>query len=43
MKSRRWHIVAVDDDPGMRQAMEQRLLAAGFEVTTFASAGLLER
>lgn len=28
---------------GMRQGMEQLLLAAGFEVTTFASAELPER
>jgi FixJ family two-component response regulator len=34
----RHKIVVVDDDPGMRQAMERLLSAAGFWAETFASA-----
>jgi FixJ family two-component response regulator len=31
-------ILVVEDDPGMREALEKLLLAAGFGVTTFPSA-----
>jgi len=38
MERSKRHVVVVDDDAGMRLAMEQLLLAAGFEVSAFRSA-----
>jgi FixJ family two-component response regulator len=41
MPEQKHKIVVVDDDPGMKQAMERLLNAAGFCVETFASAEAL--